>query len=37
MFIVKRVYIKIEISCLSFKILDDLETVDPHFHMTTKS
>lgn len=37
MFIVKRVYIKIEISCLSFKNLDHLEAVDLRFHMTTKS
>lgn len=37
MFIVKRVYIKIEISCLSFKNLDHLEAVDLCFHMTTKS
>lgn len=37
MFIVKKVYIKIEISCLSFKNLDHLEAVDPCFHMITKS
>lgn len=37
MFIVKRVYIKIEISFLSFKNLDHLEAVGPCFHMIMKS